>query len=103
MMGGVYFLMAVQWDFLWFVLNPHFGMRRFSAAHIPWFRIWFLGLPADYYNGLLLSLLCWLAVAWLEGTRVADRAWHWLLCLLTLLALTLAALIWARVTRQSKE
>ena len=49
--------MAVQWDFLWFVLNPHFGVSRFSKAHVWWFRSWYLGIPRDYYVGLILSFV----------------------------------------------
>jgi len=94
--AGTYFLMAVQWDFLWFVLNPHFGLRRFSRARIWWFRNWYLGIPREYYVGLILSLSAWLAAGVLNGTRSWDSARRWLLCALTLLALTFCAALWAR-------
>jgi len=100
MIAGTYFLMSVQWDFLWFVLNPHFGIGRFSAAHVSWFRAWFLGIPVDYYTGLAVSLLCWLAAAGFEKAPAVDRARHWLRCILTLLALTAGAMLWARAGRR---
>ena len=42
-------------DFLWFVLNPHYGIRKFNKASIPWFPHWFLGLPTWYYQNLLIG------------------------------------------------
>lgn len=37
-------------DFLWFVLNPAFGIRRFSPDTIPWHKHWFLNMPVDYWT-----------------------------------------------------
>ena len=42
---------AVFWiseDFLWFVMNPAYGVGRFSAEVAPWHKHWFLGVPTDY-------------------------------------------------------
>jgi hypothetical protein len=96
MIAGTYFLMAVEWDFLWFVLNPHFGVSRFSRAHVGWFRNWYWGIPREYYIGLILSLAAWMAAAVLDGARPWDGARRWLICAFTLLLLTLGALMWAR-------
>ena len=48
-------------DFLWFVLNPAFGLARFSQDHIPWHKHWMLGVPTDYLTYMLLGclLLAW--------------------------------------------
>lgn len=35
-------------DFLWFALNPAFGLARFKPQHVPWHPHWFLGVPVDY-------------------------------------------------------
>lgn len=55
--------LAVFWiteDFLWFVMNPAFGVSRFSAANVSWHKHWFLGVPLDYITlglaGILLLL-----------------------------------------------
>jgi len=52
---------AVFWiieDFLWFVMNPAFGISRFSPVMAPWHKHWFLGVPTDYVTfggiGILL-------------------------------------------------
>jgi len=49
-------------DFLWFILNPAFGLRRFCPEYAPWHRHWRWGLPCEYWwfgaAGLVLSLLC---------------------------------------------
>ncbi len=34
---GYFFLFGVTWDFLWFVLNPYYGIRKFKKNEIPWF------------------------------------------------------------------
>lgn len=36
-------------DFLWFIVNPAFGWRRFTPRHVPWHKRWALGAPADYW------------------------------------------------------
>jgi hypothetical protein len=36
-------------DFLWFVINPAFGLARFAAATVPWHKHWLWGAPAEYW------------------------------------------------------
>jgi hypothetical protein len=36
-------------DFLWFALNPAFGLARFSAENIPWHPHWLGPAPTDYW------------------------------------------------------
>ena len=36
-------------DFLWFVLNPAFGVGRLTPQFVPWHKHWLLGLPTDYW------------------------------------------------------
>ena len=51
-------------DFLWFVLNPAFGMSNFSRNKIPWHKQWFLNVPVDYWTFTIVSaLLMWLSYA----------------------------------------
>jgi len=97
--GGTYFFMAVQWDFLWFVLNPHFGIGKFSKKYIPWFRYWLVGFPRDYYVGLACSLGLWLLAAAIQGTPLSGRASSWFRCLLWLSLLTVCMIIIVHVLR----
>lgn len=46
---GAYYLFWVAEDFLWFVLNPHFGWKKFNRAEVWWHKRWFLKLPLDYW------------------------------------------------------
>ena len=48
-------------DGVWFILNPAFGWSKFSAAHIPWHKQWWGGLPANYWLACVvgISLLVW--------------------------------------------
>jgi len=47
----------IVWDFLWFLLNPAYGWRRFRSGNIWWHnRRWIWRLPLDYYAGIAASL-----------------------------------------------
>ncbi len=54
-------IIAIFWfavlveDFLWFVLNPYFGIRKFKKGKIEWHESWFLGVPKIYFNYLLIT------------------------------------------------
>jgi len=49
-------------DFLWFVMNPAFGLARFTPQQVPWHPHWLLGVPVDYIVFALLSAaLLWAA------------------------------------------
>lgn len=59
---GCVMLFWLSEDFLWFVLNPAYGVARFSAANIPWHKHWLLGAPVDYWSFALLAAgLFWLS------------------------------------------
>jgi hypothetical protein len=36
-------------DFLWFIINPAFGWRRFKQELVPWHKRWAFGAPIDYW------------------------------------------------------
>ena len=48
-------------DFLWFILNPYYGLRKFTEKDIPWHsHRWFIFMPADYWIFLTAAaLLFW--------------------------------------------
>jgi len=50
-------------DFLWFALNPAFGLAKFRPESVPWHIHWFGPAPVDYWTFLglafvLLALSC---------------------------------------------
>ena len=54
---GTYFLLAVVWDYLWFVLNPAYTVARFKRGNVWWFEVPWIGrFPLDYYFGIGLSI-----------------------------------------------
>ena len=65
--------LALFWtleDFLWFVLNPAFGLRRFRREHVPWHPHWLWGVPADYVVMLgVAALLYAFAGGWIGWGR----------------------------------
>jgi hypothetical protein len=75
---SMFFLLAVFWDFLWFVCNPHFGLARFRPEQVWWFKKWFLGLPASYFSGLALSLAVYGAATLVPGSPSwTERLVRW--------------------------
>jgi hypothetical protein len=49
-------------DFLWFLINPAFGLRRFAAKEIWWHKhTWLWFAPRDYYIGLILGTVLYVA------------------------------------------
>jgi hypothetical protein len=56
-----YLLITSVWDLQWFAWNPAWGLRRFRAEPIPWFRRKLFGFPVDYYGSVAASA----AATWL--------------------------------------
>ena len=51
-----FILMAVIEDFLWFILNPAFGISKFNKLNVPWHTMWFLKIPTFYWVLLPLGV-----------------------------------------------
>jgi hypothetical protein len=51
-------LWVIAWDFLWFVLNPAFGLKRFRRENVPWHgkEVWVLWAPISYWLSIGLSI-----------------------------------------------
>jgi hypothetical protein len=86
---ATYFLIAVIWDYLWFVLNPAYTVDRFRRGSVWWFpRAWIWRFPIDYYASIGLSVaLAALAAASGGGSWLNGHLWN-LAGLLVLVAVT---------------
>lgn len=60
---GMSFGYVICEDVLWFIMNPFFGWRRFTAKNIPWYSRWLGPLPNEYFASAAASALC----AYLRG------------------------------------
>jgi hypothetical protein len=47
---------SALWDFLWFLLNPAYGWRRFRRGNVWWHSRWLWRLPVDYWVAAGVSL-----------------------------------------------
>lgn len=45
----LYFLVQ---DFMWFVFNPHYTVKGYTASNVTWHRPWWGGVPAFNFLGL---------------------------------------------------
>jgi hypothetical protein len=61
---GFYVGMVLIEDFLWFILNPYYGIKNFKKSKIWWHKVWWGPVPATYWILLLLT-----AVLILTGSR----------------------------------
>ena len=60
-------LLTVAEDFLWFVLNPAYGIHKYRREAIPWFRDRWLGfVPLWYWWYLPIGVLLFLGSIWLQ-------------------------------------
>ena len=100
---SLFFLISVVWDFLWFLINPHYGLSRFGAQNVWWHKKWFLFIPIDYWSGIILSFLFYTRFS-LNASFLKE----WLVLFVLYLALiftVFGAVSFARkfkLTRQSK-
>ena len=54
-----YFAWVVLWDFIWFVLNPHYGIKQFRRTSVWWFsrEPWLFGrIPFGYISSWATAL-----------------------------------------------
>jgi hypothetical protein len=54
---GFYVGMVFLEDFLWFVLNPHFGLKNFRRGKIWWHTSWWGPVPVLYWFLLAITAL----------------------------------------------
>ncbi|MDK9718606.1 MAG: hypothetical protein OEL57_11985 [Trichlorobacter sp.] len=58
-MGSLMLFWVIE-DFVWFMMNPCYGISKFEPSFIPWHKQWLLGMPTDYLTfGLAGLLLIW--------------------------------------------
>ncbi len=104
---ATFFAVAVVWDYLWFVLNPAYTVRRFERGKVWWFEIpWIWRFPLDYYVGIGVSIGLAALSAWAAGDAGPLRRHLWMLAglaVLTALVVLLAPLYhrWYRHMRRT--
>ena len=54
---GFYLGIVLIEDLLWFVLNPHYGIRRFRKGNIWWHKDWWGPVPALYWILLVITFI----------------------------------------------
>jgi hypothetical protein len=67
-------LFWVAEDALWFIINPAFGMARFTPANVPWHRHWWGPAPVDYW---VFAPLCVVLLVVSALPRPMQRSYKW--------------------------
>lgn len=61
-------LFAITEDFLWFVLNPAFGIRKFKKENIWWHaNNWFIFAPREYFIFIPIGIILYIMSSRLVG------------------------------------
>jgi hypothetical protein len=90
---SAYLVWNVTWDFLWFLLNPHFGWSRFRKGCIWWHDGRWVGrMPIDYVNALWMSYAM-AALPWIVRGNIGYLVRHTALVAGLALLLLMAALL----------
>lgn len=83
---AIFFALAVIWDYIWFVMNPAYTVRRFKRGSVWWFQVpWIWRFPLDYYVGIATSIALAALAALAAGDGAPLRAHLWLLAGLAVL------------------
>lgn len=74
-LGSIMIFWIVE-DFLWFAMNPGFGVARLTPANVPWHKCWILGVPSDYVTftavGAALIVLSFLDIRRQPAIRTSE-------------------------------
>lgn len=56
---SAYFAWVVVWDYSWFIMNPHYGVKKFRRNNVWWFsrELWIGPVPEGYIAAWMMSLL----------------------------------------------
>ena len=57
MVLAAFIFFATIEDFLAIILNPYFGLQKFSRKYVVWHKHWVSYIPLSYIQGLILSAL----------------------------------------------
>lgn len=52
---AMFLFATVLEDFLWFAMNPHYGLKKFNKLNAHWHREWLGVMPVFYLKLLLIS------------------------------------------------
>ncbi len=61
-------------DFLWFVLNPYYGLSRFFSKQVPWHSKRIFYFPPEYYISLIFSFVVLLPI---QIYHLEDNILYW--------------------------
>ncbi len=86
-----FFLVSATWDFMWFPLNPYFGIARFRRGEIHWHKKWITDrIPQDHPAGLVVAAIMAGLAQWCGG---GNAVWMRLLGVLVILLVASAIVV----------
>ncbi|TAL18399.1 hypothetical protein EPN96_01120 [bacterium] len=71
---GSLMLFWIAEDFIWFALNPAYGIAKLAPQFVPWHKNWLLGWPSDYLTFSTLGALLILYSLWPAKRQDGENA-----------------------------
>jgi hypothetical protein len=93
---SVFLLIMMFEDFLYFVLNPDFGVKRFKHQFIPWHPRWFGPVPTGILIGIAVSIIFAIIAMFTGKINALER---WGIALGIFLWLTIIAVFLSEIIR----
>ena len=73
---SIFLLFSALWDYLWIIINPHYGVwKRRPKKDVWWHKKWIGPFPDDYYFAVILSLAViapWWWGEWLDAPVLCE-------------------------------
>jgi len=73
---SLFLLFSAVWDYLWIIINPHYGVwKRRPKNDVWWHKKWLGPFPDDYYYACCFSLLAispWWWGQWLQADILSE-------------------------------
>lgn len=66
---GSLMLFWIAEDFIWFILNPSFGLNKFSPEFIPWHKKWLFSMPLDYITFTIAGIILLVFSYWQKKSQ----------------------------------
>jgi len=89
-------LLVICEDFLWFVWNPSYGVKKFGPQYIWWHKKWTGPVPSDYDTAVAISFLINLGLARFSFNQYMI---NWLISIAILGFLVLASVLIASLKK----
>ena len=82
-------------DFLWFVFNPFYGIKKYKKENIPWHKNWGAEVPVENFIGLAIFLTTYIKTKFMLNIWI--HLFTWFRCCYSNLFSTYISLFYSKI------